>query len=183
MTTPDHDYAKYSTESRDGNNQSKSSINKESLRRTLFETPGQNPVLKTCGVNLFSEKCGVNFSEKELNAIEQMSTCFTPRKQSHTVKRSINVNTTSCILKPKDLSTNFQQPQQIKILPLVGKPMKIPIRRIPSRSSKFSCRPPTFLRLTDAFKTVAYGQSNDQKFLTEQAKLIMKEINQVNLQF
>lgn len=182
MTTPDHDYAKYSSETRNGDETK--SLGKESLRRTLFETPCQNNVLKSCGVNLFSDKSGLNvFSEKELNAIEQMSTCFTPRKQRNNNFVN-NSSSTPCILKPKDLTNNFIQPQQqIKILPVVGKPMKLPIRKLPMKSTRFSCNTSQFLQLTDAFKTVAYGQTNDQKFLTEQAKLIMKEINHVHLEF
>lgn len=202
-TTPDHDYAK----SEDFSESSASS--KTSLRRTLFETPCQNPLIRPVGVNLFTEK--------ELNAIEQMSTCFTPQKDKCgtsslkerqgsdqlTLNRSkkSSGNNFSFILNPHQIPkmTLFQQPnslkqsqerqgqtrQEIRILPLVGKPMKIPIRRLPPRNLNFNdqyahqtrkkCLTPT---QGDAFRAVAFGQSHDQKFLTEQARLIMKEINQ-----
>ena len=253
-STPDHDYAKMTelvggpgvanvTNAAGASDTSGFSdftgSNRSSLRRTLFETPCQNPTIRPVGVNLFTEK--------ELNAIEQMSSCFTPRKDKITAAKNseqkpaemamaaangsnnisnitdgvsrvpCNEKGFSFILNPKmslfQQPSNAQQHQQhkhnkpqsiqparpeIRILPLVAKPIKIPIRRLPPRNLKFSDdnkqqhkqqpqqqlqqRLITKKRLTptqgDAFRAVAFGQSHDQKFLTEQARLIMKEINQ-----
>ena len=247
---------------------------KTSLRRTLFETPGQNAsMVRPLGVNLFTEK--------ELNAIEQMSTCFTPQKEKeHDTSSSEDSNENdgvqqqqqqhiesmtsitnnarieiptrlggagglgainekggfSFILNPNSHQlpqqqhkmgklTLFQQQQQqqqqpttasviglnqisgrpeIRILPLVGKPMKVPIRRLPPRNLNFSSdnnvtanninrakqlngdgakmmKSLAIPTQADAFRAVAFGQSHDQKFLTEQARLIMKEIHQASL--
>lgn len=185
---------------------STSEINRDSLRRTLFETPCQDSVFKSCGVSLFNDNCIVNFTEKELNAIEQMSTCFTPRKAPRDNSSSaqmvpsisrLDPNSTETpdlcsgyhrgktLLKPKDLSTAFFQPppKQIRILPLMMKPINPPMRRITPRVESHSLKslnPSAVIQVTDAFKTVAYGLTDDQKFLTEQAKVIMNEINQVN---
>ncbi|XP_066934624.1 transcriptional activator Myb-like [Clytia hemisphaerica] len=235
-TTPDHDYAKLTELNSiavDSSNDFSSGSSKTSLRRTLFdETPCQNSMVRPLGVNLFTEK--------ELNAIEQMSTCFTPQKRKdnlttttaaeskeksqHKVTFQDTLSSTSFVKKnDKGFSfilnsqqmpkmSLFQHPQQnkqqvvqrlkqlpgrqeIRILPLVGKPMKIPIRRLPPRNLKFAddsgqrqqllSRPKTNIRSTptqsDAFRAVAFGQSHDQKFLTEQARLIMKEIQQASL--
>lgn len=295
-STPDHDYAKLtngelnSTIAGDTSldelttaGGSNAGTSKTSLRRTLFETPGQNAsVVRPLGVNLFTEK--------ELNAIEQMSTCFTPQKEKEqhedTLSSDSNENndeqqqrqqqqqigtmaaTTnnprieiptrlgggagigainekggfSFILNPNSQHhlpqpkmgklTLFQQQQQqfpqqqqqqsttgsviglnqisgrpeIRILPLVGKPMKVPIRRLPPRNLNFSSdnnvannnlnrtkqlgsgggaakkmKSLAIPTQADAFRAVAFGQSHDQKFLTEQARLIMKEIHQASL--
>jgi len=253
-STPDHDYAKMTelggTNATAAAGASDSSgfsdfagSNKSSLRRTLFETPCQNPMIRPVGVNLFTEK--------ELNAIEQMSSCFTPRKDKLTATKSSaqksaetviaaancsngnsivgGVSRVTCnekgfsfILNPHQMPkmallqqpVNSQQHQQhkhnkhqsiqparqeIRILPLVAKPIKIPIRRLPPRNLKFADDnkqhqqhqqqrqrlTTTKKRLTptqgDAFRAVAFGQSHDQKFLTEQARLIMKEINQAGI--
>ena len=273
-STPDHDYATKTTSSDlnsaigGGGNASfgnelagvsstcGAGTSKTSLRRTLFETPCQTSMVRPLGVNLFTES---KFTEKELNAIEQMSTCFTPQKEKmaasslsssiadikdeivdeknavndtlHTVTRpEISTRLSglgvmgvasekagggfSFILNPQQQHkmTLFQQQQQqqqqqqrqlpqssmiglnqisgrpeIRILPLVGKPMKLPIRRLPPRNLNFSNNKSSNLRVKktptqgDAFRAVAFGQSHDQKFLTEQARLIMKEIHQASL--
>ena len=152
-----------------------SSGNKDSLRRTLFETPSQYR-LKACGVNLFSDK--------ELNAIEQMSSCFTPRRQPGAMAQGNearkNVHFSVNQVRNDYLELNPMPRKQVKILPLVGKPMKIPIRKLPPVKNNTSN---IFLQLNDSFKSIACGQSNDQKFLTEQAKLIMKEISQANIRY
>ena len=209
LTTPDHDYAKLTFDTTSDISDF-TGTSKTALRRTLFETPCSNPMVRPPGVNLFTEK--------ELNAIEQMSTCFTPRKdvssidkhnekQFHLISSSnatkaapvktevMQLSSSSqhlhgqLITCPQQQQQQQQQPQsstmqrhQIRILPLVGKPLKIPIRRLPPRNLRFSeqteKRCNTSSTQNDAFKTVAFGQSHDQKFLTEQARLIMKEINQ-----
>ena len=282
-STPDHDYAVMTSAELDSvivdtslgelttGGTSSSGNNKTSLRRTLFETPGQNAsMVRPLGVNLFTEK--------ELNAIEQMSTCFTPQKekQKKQLAALCDANDTgqqqrreterdtkntcseistrlggggsigamgaisekgggfSFILNPHSHQqqqqqhkipkiTLFQHHQQqlqqisqlpqsasviglnqisgrpeIRILPLVGKPMKVPIRRLPPRNLNFSDNNANHHRAIggrgggvkmikptptqgDAFRAVAFGQSHDQKFLTEQARLIMKEIHQASL--
>lgn len=168
LSTPDHDYAKSVSETY--TDPMDSGIGRDSLRRTLFDTPCQNPLLRSSSGNAFTEK--------ELNAIEQMATSFTPRKQNPNL---------SNVAMPKGSqgSLNFipihpghvlPQKQQIKILPLVGKPLKLPLRKLPARNLKFPTNQPVYLNLSEAFKAVAFGQSTDQKFLTEQARLIMNEM-------
>lgn len=186
LSTPDHDYAKSGGDTTNETSDFTGS-SKTALRRTLFETPCQNPMARPTGVNLFTEK--------ELNAIEQMSTCFTPRKQDDKENEKPSNSFVSLdpinVVNPVIKTNLFQVPkqpqhqhrQQIRILPLVRKPMKVPIRRLPPRNLRFrdtEKKPPKITTPTqgDAFKTVAFGQSHDQKFLTEQARLIMKEINQ-----
>ncbi|XP_047132301.1 transcriptional activator Myb isoform X1 [Hydra vulgaris] len=153
---------------------------KEGLRRTLFETPSQSNLMRTCGVNLFSDK--------EINALEQMSTCFTPQKEyikenacaSEPTKHEEHQNIARTLNYQVHSNYASNDQQQVSILPLVGKSLKIPIRRLPSKQLQCShiisnqCQ---LLQFTDAFKIMAYGQSNDQKFLTEQARIIMKKIN------
>ena len=196
LTTPDHDYAKYvpTLESckeyvpvvescNELSDTTTTTVGKDSLRRTLFETPCQNQMLRTCGVNLFSEK--------ELNAIEQMSTCFTPRKlkmaklEPNQTNQNLRLSEHSnFIINPTSQIDRCVPTHQVKILPLVGKPLKLPIKRLPPRNLNFKdYNTPTYFKLTDAFKSIAYGQSYDQKFLTEQARLIMKEINNANIKF
>jgi len=184
LSTPDHDYAKYIPEIQKEQleqeevekQQQQSEYGKDGLRRTLFETPSQLQ-LKTCGVNLFSEK--------ELNAIEQMSSCFTPRKYSNAPNFIQNFQDNEQFKRLTNQVRNefsSTQRKQIRILPLVGKPMKLPIRKLPSSTSR-NRKQSSFIALPNDFKTVAYGQTNDQKFLTEQAKLIMKEIGQANIKY
>ena len=179
IKTPENDFPSVST--RESCVEENKNV-KESLRRTLFETPSQSSIMRTCGVNLFSDK--------EINAIEQMSTCFTPRKE-HIIK-SIPVSAPTVQEGQQHIfrTLNYQtQPnyipseqQKINILPLVGKPLKIPLKRLPAKHLQCShsiSNQSQLLQFTDAFKMIAYGQSNDQKFLTEQARIIMKKINGV----
>lgn len=179
LSTPNSDYVLQTVNKSGSQNLMEctelSSGNKDSLRRTLFETPSQFR-LKPCGINLFSDK--------ELNAIEQMSSCFTPRRQSGTFAQGnearSNVHFSVNQVRNDYLEINPVPRKQVKILPLVGKPMKIPIRKLPPVKTNASN---IFLQLNDSFKSIACGQSNDQKFLTEQAKLIMKEISQANIRY
>ena len=300
LTTPDHDYAKYGIHTEERSCLADTSVNRNALRRTLFETPMQQPTgpsFKSHGVNLFvndnnicdnavitnnenknevksnnnnedgsdgigilfNENCAGNFTDKELNAIEQMSQCFTPRKQKQLqeslrldeeqqLAQSLRIDNredpgpslqmkqeqeesnqgheqnlcnalvrTNSVLsfKPGILRTKIdnssqqqQQQQQQNELSLSftnitnvqqnARPNTHNQMQISSKNQPITGRigpyqtvlyaapmappmvpsvvPTTTIVLSEAFKTVAYGLSDDQRFLTEQAKVIMEDL-------